>query len=348
MKKTTGLVIWKFMPLHKGHESLLKFADNFVDQLFVVVDNVNPELFPEWYISGEKRVAWIQELLPSAKVFYIGENTPQQPDEHPDFWNYWKNILLNITKIVPDFLIASEEYGFKLWEVLDCEYIPFDIGRNMISTCATDIRFDLSNNFDYLSDIAKKDFTAKICITGPESTGKSTLAGQLAESFDTISIPEYARDFTELKIEKDSNFEFSLSDMYHIWKGQISLEDSMMSQANKVLFSDTDALVTTVRSRWLCDGKIDNRLEKLAQEKRYDLYLLTYPDIEWEKDNIRYFPEEDERIRFFEDCKAGLEKIWANYIVVKGQGKERFEMAREIVEKFMKEKYKYNYFIKGR
>ncbi len=347
MKKTTGLVIGKFMPLHKGHESLLKFADNFVDELFVVVDNIDPNIFPEWYISGEKRVAWIQEFLPSAKVFYIWESTPQQPNEHPDFWNYWKNTLLSIIWLVPDFLVASEEYGFKLSKVLNCEYIPFDIGRNMVSTCATDIRLDLGENFDYLSSVSKPDFVARICITGPESTWKSTLSKQLAKSFDTISIPEYARDFTELKIDQNPNFEFSLDDMYHIGKGQIALEDSMLRYANKLIFSDTDVLVTTIRSRWLCNGVLDDRLEILAQEKRYDLYLLMYPDIEWEKDNIRYFPEKEERIRFFEDCKAELEKIWANYIVIKWQWKKRFEMAKKTVEEFMEKKYSYGYFVPG-
>ncbi|MBK7030628.1 MAG: ATP-binding protein [Bacteroidales bacterium] len=37
----------------------------------------------------------------------------------------------------------------------------------------------------------------RIAITGPESTGKSWLAEQLAEYYGTVWVPEFAREFLE-------------------------------------------------------------------------------------------------------------------------------------------------------
>ena len=39
----------------------------------------------------------------------------------------------------------------------------------------------------------------KITLYGPESTGKTTLAKQLAEHYQTVWTPEFARDFLQEK-----------------------------------------------------------------------------------------------------------------------------------------------------
>ena len=97
------------MPLHQGHELLLNFARNYVDQLYVVVDRIKDEAF-----SGEQRCKWVKETIPDAQVFFLNQFNPQTPEEHPDFWQIWQTSLISLLPKKPDYVFASETYGFKL------------------------------------------------------------------------------------------------------------------------------------------------------------------------------------------------------------------------------------------
>ncbi len=310
------MVLGKFMPLHQGHELLLNFAANFCDQLHVVTD---------WQaaIDGERRCKWIRETVPQAEVFYLDKPHPQTPEEHPDFWGIWQRSLLGAMPEKPDYVFASEQYGLKLAEVLGAKFIPFDIKRESISISATKIRDDLFAGWDYLSTAAKRDYLARICIFGPESCGKSTLAEQLAAHFSTCFVPEYARLFIETRGDPKKE------DMLHIAKGQAALEKAMVARANRYLFCDTDPLTTTIWSRWHF-GSASEELLKLAQKNTYGLYLLMDAGLPWKKDAVRYFPDKGKE--FLADCIETLEKYNRPYFIVRGQGKERLNNAIRVIE----------------
>lgn len=316
-KKTTGMVLGKFMPLHKGHESLLNFAAGFCDQLYVVTD---------WQeaIDGEIRCKWIRATMPQAAgVFYLDKPHPQTPEEHPDFWSIWQKSLLAVLPEKIDYVFASETYGFKLAEVLGATFIPFDMKRESISISATRIREDVFGNWDYLSAAARRDYLARICIFGPESSGKSTLAQQLAGHFNTSFVPEYARFFIETRGAPKKE------DMLHIARGQIALEEAIAPRANRYLFCDTDPLATTIWSRWIL-GDCSKELSRLAEQKNYSLYLLTAADLPWKEDAVRYFPGKGGE--FFSSCKEALEKLNRPYFIVQGKGGERLENAIRIIQ----------------
>ena len=348
-KQTTGLVIGKFMPMHQGHELLIDFAAHHVDRLFVVVDNVPKDKYKNQYIPAEVRMRWVKDACPKAEVFYIPRVNPQEPHEHPDFWNIWKNSLLNLLPSRPDYVFASEDYGFKLAEALGSIFTVFDVDRYTVHISASEIRSDLSGHWEFLSRAAKPDFLLKICVGGPESTGKSTLAKQLADHFGTVFVPEYARFYVEShnRRMKSKNEEYNLKaeDMLHIARGQIALEHSLLHGAKRLLISDTDVWATTLWSKWLFNGKCDNEIIKLAQQTQYDLYLLTKPDISWKEDDVRYFPKKDDRIRFFKEYEQILKDNKCNYIVIDGSGHQRIENAIKAVEKFLDDRFKYQYLI---
>ena len=78
----------------------------------------------------------------------------------------------------------------------------------------------------------------RIAITGPESTGKSSLAAELASHYNTVFAPEYAREYLELRkgiYEED--------DLVEIAKGQIKSEKEIERSASRILFCDTELLV---------------------------------------------------------------------------------------------------------
>jgi HTH-type transcriptional repressor of NAD biosynthesis genes len=319
-KKSIGLVLGKFMPLHIGHVLLLEFSQRFVDELYVVVDNI-----PDSPISGKRRCEWINHTMPNAKVFYLPHPNPQAPNEDPDFWNIWKRSLQKLLPEQPDYLFASETYGFKLSETLGATFIPFDIDRKNISVTATQIRNNLYKYWDYLSLAAKQDYLLRICLIGPESSGKSTLLSDLSQHFKTIGVPEYAR----LYIEAKGNL--VKEDMLLIAKGQLALENAMLANANRLLFCDTDPLVTSIWSKWLFNECSD---EIIALTKRpYDLYLVTYPDLEWKPDQVRYLPNKSHE--FFNDCVNTLESLNRNFVIIKGSGLSRLTNAIEAIDQFL-------------
>ena len=134
----------------------------------------------------------------------------------------------------------------------------------------------------------------KIALFGPESTGKTTLAIQLAEHFKTAWVPEFARDYLQEKWEK-SGKTCDADDMLPIAYGQTKLENDSVSVANKFLFCDTNLLVTKVFSEvyyHFCDPL----LEKAALKHEYDLFFLTNIDVPWEKDDLRDKPEGRESV----------------------------------------------------
>ena len=113
-----------------------------------------------------------------------------------------------------------------------------------------------------------------IVITGPESTGKTTLCKQLAAHFDTQWIPEFARSYID-----DLNRPYLKKDLLEIAKGQMELEKKTTQKSNKPVFLDTSLEVIKIWSEYkygICDDWI---LEQLKKRKHF-LYLLCQPDIE--------------------------------------------------------------------
>lgn len=118
----------------------------------------------------------------------------------------------------------------------------------------------------------------RVVVTGSECTGKTTLAEGLASHYETIWVPEFARQFV---IDKGAAPEYG--DVETIARGQIELEDEKAAEASSLLVQDTDLLSTIVYSRHYygdCPGWIEEALAKRAA----DLYLLAGIDIPWIRD----------------------------------------------------------------
>ncbi len=163
----------------------------------------------------------------------------------------------------------------------------------------------------------------RIALIGPESTGKTTLCIQLSEYFKTVWVPEFAREyFPTLKQPYTKN------DVLYCAKMQIIKEDALATQANKLLFADTELINIKI---WMLDkyGECPSWVEEKIMERKYNLYLLTTPDIPFEEDPLRENPERREY--FFNVYKAELESRNFPYAIISGAEKARFEKARGAV-----------------
>ncbi|MBI3270381.1 MAG: AAA family ATPase [Planctomycetes bacterium] len=313
------MLLGKFMPPHLGHIYLVEFARAYVADLTVVVGSLRREPIP-----GELRFAWMRELFPDVRLLHLTEELPQQPEEHPRFWDLWRESLLGILPAVPDYVFASEPYGLKLAEVLGGEFVPVDLARGAVPVSGTAIRADPWKHWAYLPRCVRPYFARRVCVFGPESTGKTTLAHRLAERFETVCVPEYARAWLESRGGR-----VEPSDIPRIARGQMAAEDALARDANRVLLCDTDLLTTTIWSDVLF-GACPEWIRREADRRSYDLYLLTDIDVPWVGDPVRYLPAE--RASFLERCVQALETRGRKYVRLRGSWEERFGRAVEAVE----------------
>ena len=174
----------------------------------------------------------------------------------------------------------------------------------------------------------------KIAMFGPESTGKTTLSQQLAEHFQTVWIPEFAREYLQTKLKNTGAF-CEPEDMLPIAIGQTKLENDILSIANKFLFCDTNLMVTKVYSEAyynFCDPILD----QAAKNHTYDLFFLTDIDMPWEKDDLRDSVEN--RNKIFDIFYNSLTENKKPFIKLSGTKENRLKNAISIVNDLVKTK----------
>lgn len=168
----------------------------------------------------------------------------------------------------------------------------------------------------------------KIVITGPESSGKTTLAEQLAEVFGTVWVPEFARQYLN-----DLGRPYVAADLLEIARGQVKLEDEMAAQANGLLFLDTSLEVIKIWSE-VRFGKCEPWILKQLQARLPDHYLLCLPDLPWVPDPQRENP--DNRDVLLGIYRRELNSLGVKFTKVSGVGSQRFQNAKNAVEASLK------------
>ncbi|GAB5554759.1 MAG: hypothetical protein Sapg2KO_43500 [Saprospiraceae bacterium] len=168
--------------------------------------------------------------------------------------------------------------------------------------------------------------TKKIVVTGPESSGKTTLAKQLAEKLSAPWVPEYARDYLE-----KLNRPYQANDILNIGAAQMAQHSASYQQNPSYLICDTSFLVLKIWN----EVKFLNKQEWLEVQflqDPVDLYLLCAPDIPWTYDPLRENP--DDRQVLFDLYQQALQNSQKNYLIIKGTDPQlRLEEAAQAVKK---------------
>ncbi len=173
----------------------------------------------------------------------------------------------------------------------------------------------------------------KVVMFGPESTGKTTLAMQLARHYNSVWVPEYAREYLQDKWNNERKT-CEPHDLLPIAFGQMQSENSLAQKTDSVLLCDTNLLETKVYSEAYYSGSCDPLLEEYALKNTYDLYFLTYIDTPWEADDLRDKPEE--RLEMFQAFQTTLKKYNIPFVLLKGTKKERLEIAVMHIDALLK------------
>lgn len=171
----------------------------------------------------------------------------------------------------------------------------------------------------------RNDMIKKIVLTGPESSGKTTLAKALSKELKGLFVPEYARQYISLL-----NRPYEKNDLINIAKGQIGFEELSLKNTEKYLICDTD-LVTIKIWSIVKYGQCDDYILKEIKNRTYDLYFLCAPDFPWEADPLRENP--NDRWELYELYKKELIGYRKKFFELRGTEEKRLKLALEQINK---------------
>ena len=337
-KYKSGLVLGKYAPLHLGHCHLISSAAIGCEKLVVLACSLKSEPIP-----GQLRYQWVKHFCDTinknnygcvVKVENIIEELPQLPEEHPNFWQIWCDL---IRKNCPDIEVvySSEDYGFELAKRLNIKHELVDKERIKFSVSGTKIRENPYENWEFIYPEARQYFIRRMYFLGPESTGKSTISKLLSEKFETNWVPEYGRILWE---KNDGNINFM--DFCEIVIKQREIEDGLAQRSqSKMMFCDTDIITTKI----FCELYYPNDAHELNMFFQYHIkkeivnnnchFFLMHPKgVEAVQDGTRSYLSVKQRMMHFKKLKDELDYWMVPYTILTGNYANRISMVEKYIE----------------
>lgn len=336
MRYDVGMYGGSFNPLHLGHVDCLIQAANMCRELFVVLSAGNKRK----EINARVRYRWIYQLtkhIGNVKIIMLEDDASSKDDYSEE---YWKKDAETVKKAVGkriDVVFCGSDYGSdSFWHKCypDSELYIFE--RNGISS--TELRKDPYAHWDWLPEIVRPYYVKKVLIMGGESTGKSTLTINLAHRFNTNYIDEAGRDISE---RSGTDMLMLPEDFTEILLQHKLNEIKAIEHSNKVLFIDTDALVTQFYMGFLEDPDIERNKalsDAIDALNEYDLILFLEPDVDFVQDGDRSEVIRNDREKYSEEIKELLRTHHKKFITVGGSYQQRYESAVNEVCRLMGKK----------
>lgn len=164
----------------------------------------------------------------------------------------------------------------------------------------------------------------KVCVTGPECTGKSELSQFLSEHYKTNWVPEYARNYLNKLIHG-----YHQSDLTKIAHGQIRMEEEWIHDSNRIIICDTNLLTIKIWSEFKY-GNCDQEILRIIANRTYHLYLLCNIDLPWENDPQREHP--DKREQLWNIYKEEVIKTGVPFVEINGERAARRAAAIKAID----------------
>jgi HTH-type transcriptional repressor of NAD biosynthesis genes len=337
-----GFIGGKFLPLHMGHVYAITKAACMADELYVILsysekrDATLCENSKIPYISAPIRLRWLSQLAKDmGNVTVIAIEDDAQSDESYDWEKGAKDFQDAIGKSI-DLVFSSEPSYTPIFQRLypNAKHILLDIERAQFPISATKVRLEGPFvHWDLLPNIVKPFFVKKVVIVGTESCGKSTLSKYLAKIYNTTYVDEYGR----LVCDELGGCDGILlpEDFQRIAYGHKMLEYQAIQKANKVVFIDTEAIVTQYYSN-LYINQHQPLLDEISFLQQYDLWLFLEPDIKWVDDGLRVHGEQKQREENNQKLKRMLDQHGISYDVINGNYHDRLEQSIKFINELIK------------
>ena len=166
----------------------------------------------------------------------------------------------------------------------------------------------------------------KVAITGPESTGKTSLCRFLSLYFDEPRSEEYARQYLEEKGPR-----YAINELDTIAKGQLEAQKRATAAAKKIVFFDTELTVIKIWSE-VKFGVVSGEIERCYKKQKVDLFLLPFYDLPWAYDPLR--ESEKDRASLFSRYLHEMNDRHYNYRVIRGNVFDRNFQALNVIREF--------------
>ena len=317
---TRGLVIGKFYPPHRGHKLLIDTALAHADEVHVIVCDRPGEDPP-----ATLRQQWLQEIHPNATIWRIDDRYDADDSA------VWAENCVKWLGFTPDVVFTSENYGDRFAACMGCKHVLVDQARQQLPVSGTAVRTDPLGNWEFLEPPVRGHYAKRVVLIGAESTGKTTLATDLAEALGTIWLPEFGREYWEAKMARGEPNTWRTEEFAEIAQEQCRREEAAARLANRVLICDTDAFSTRVwhhRYMNVWSPEVDAIAEN---HRRPDLYLLTDVKTPFVQDGTR----DGETIREWMHAtfEAELKADARPFVAMKGSRSERLAAALEAIRR---------------
>lgn len=329
----------KFIPFHMGHLYAITQAASMVDELYVVlcyVEERDRELCAKGKIPNiphHIRLQWITTATKDMENVKVIEVEDYDTDDMDYNWEAGTIAIKAAIGKKIDIVFSSEhayeDYFTRLYE--GAVHHVIDAARLTVPISASKIREEGPyKNWDMIPDVAKPFFTKQVAIVGTESCGKSTVTRYLAKILQTNYVEEYGRTLCEVLGGCDGLM--TEDHFQQIVFGHKYFEHQAIKQSNKVMFIDSEAVVSQYYARMYLGQECDF-IESVINAQKYDLYLFLEPDVKWVDDGFRSQGSDNVRIKNNQLLKDMFTKRGIPFITISGNYQERLNNCLEEVNK---------------
>lgn len=328
-----GMYGGSFNPLHLGHVSYIIQAANQCKKLYIVISNGENRN----EIDVRIRYRWIYQLtkhIGNVKLFILNDTAQTKSKYSEAFW-------LDDAQKVKDFIGEKIDVVFcgsdydenSFWNKCYPDSNLVILNRNEISS--TKIRENPMQYWDYIPNIVRPYYIKKVLLIGGESTGKSTLTINLANYYNTSYLEEVGREISE---RSGTDMLMLPDDFTDILLQHKTRELELSKHCNKLLFEDTDCLITLFYLHFL-EGSDKEKNIALASAisllNSYDLILFLEPDVTFVQDGDRSEVIAADREKYSNQIKEFYIQHGFNFVTISGNYQERFEKSILLINKLL-------------